>query len=137
MYANALDSLLGGSGGASDKKEEPEAKEKKKFRKDASVSFHLSLFGHKIKLEEVFRGYSGLISLAWNLPSKQTSLFSLNHMLDNKQKQVRLSNGMIVHVESLGGFSVDLSGRGEVSFWSMYAKTNAKLRLFMRYFYIL
>lgn len=96
--------------------------------KKSRLSFHLSVLGKKIKLEEIFRGYSGLLALIWNLPSKQTSLFSLNHLVSDTARIVSLSNGASLRLQSLGAFSVDLSGMGEVSFWSMYAKTNVKLR---------
>ena len=84
--------------------------------------------GRKIKLEEIFRGYAGLLALIWNLPAKSTSLFGLNHLVGDSSRLVRLCNGARVGLQSLAALSVDLSGAGEVSFWSMYAKTNVKLR---------
>ena len=95
------------------------------------MGFHLSLLGKKIKLEEVFSGgYSGLLTLVWNLPSKSISLFNLNHLLTNQHRIVLTSSGLSVRVDLMGAISVDLSGQAEVSFWSMYAKTNLKLRFY-------
>lgn len=96
--------------------------------KEATASIHLSVLGQKLKIYELFKGYKQLLSLIWSLPSKKTSFFSINFLINDQNEYVMLQNGMIVRVEALGGLSFDLSGSSEVSLWSKYAKTQLKIR---------
>lgn len=84
--------------------------------------------GQKIKIDKIFKGYSSMISLVWNLPSKLTSIFDINLLINDQNEYIILNNGMAIRLQTIGALSLDLSGLGEVSFWSMYAKTQLKNR---------
>jgi hypothetical protein len=97
-------------------------------QKDAYADIHLSILGKKLQIRRLFNGYTALVSLIWNLPTKLTSIFNLNFLTNDQNEYVMLNNGMIVRVETLGATSFDLSGLSEVSFWSQYAKTQIKAK---------
>jgi hypothetical protein len=111
VFANNLENLMPGSTGS----------------EEASMSVHLSLMGQKVKIYQLFNGYKSLLSLAWSLPSRWKSLFNVNFLMFDQNEHVRLSNGWIVRVESLGAFSFDLSAQAEISLWSQTGES--KLRL--------
>ncbi len=127
IYANHLNTLVGGGESTQQAKKSENIKENK-ILNDPSVDFHLSLLGKKIKMQQLFKGYTSMIALVWNLPTKPTSIFNINLLLSDENQFILLSNGLTVGLQTLGALSVDLSGMGEVSFWSMYANTNVKLR---------
>lgn len=112
MFSNNLDTIFGGN-----------------EDREASTSIHLSMMGQKVKIFDMFSGYKELLSLVWSVPKSLTSFFDINFLTNDQNEYVLLQNGMMVRVESLGGLSFDLSGSGDISVWSQYAKTRLKLRL--------
>jgi len=95
---------------------------------EAYADMHLSILNKKLQIRRLFKGYSALLSLIWNLPTKLTSIFGINFLTNDQNEYLILSNGMFVRVETLGATSFDLSGLSEVSFWSQYAKTQIRAK---------
>ena len=95
------------------------------------------MLGKKVMREELFSGgYAAMIALIWNLPTRHTSVFSLNTLLADESRHILLDNGALVRVHTLAALSVDLGGKADVSFWSMYANTHAKLRYYLPFIYL-
>ena len=105
--------------------------QQKKENSDPTIDIHLSILGQKIKIKKLFYGYTDLVNLIWKLPTKQTSLFNINFLINDQNEYVYLPNGMIFRLETLGAISFDLSGSSDVSFWNMYAKINLKSKYFL------
>lgn len=102
--------------------------EKQTENGDPSASIHLSIMGQKVRINELFRGTSSLISLVWSLPTKPTSLFNINFLVNDQNEYVLLSNGILVRCETLGALSINLNGVTDISLWSQYAKIKVKTR---------
>lgn len=133
IYSKNLDSLLSDSN-------KPESTEQPiddffDSGSDPSVSVHLSVMDQKIKIVEIFKGYSSMMSTIWNLPTKMTSFFDVNLMVNDQTDYIILQNGMVVRLEIAGTISFDLSGFSDISLWSQYAKLALRQRfLFKAYF---
>ena len=126
IFANNLNAITGGGGGGGVDKSKP--KNIKDDANEPTADLHLTLMGQKIKIDKIFKGYSSMIALVWNLPSKLTSIFNINLLINDQNEYIILNNGMAIRLQTIGALSLDLSGLGEVSFWSMYAKTQLKIR---------
>jgi hypothetical protein len=126
IFANNLNALAGGGG--VDKSKPKNNKDKKEAENEPAADLHLTIMGQKIKIDKIFKGYSSMVSLVWNLPSKLTSIFNINLLINDQNEYIILNNGMSIRLQTIGALSLDLSGLGEVSFWSMYAKTQLKTR---------
>ena len=100
---------------------------------EPALSAHLSIMNQKIKIVEIFKGQSSMMSVIWNLPTRMTSFFNINLMVNDQVDFLMLQNGMIVKLENLGTISFDLSGFTDVSLWSQYAN----LALRQRYYTVL
>ena len=121
IFANNLNAITGGADKSKPKNIKDDANE-------PTADLHLTIMGQKIKIDKIFKGYSAMISLVWNLPSKLTSIFNINLLINDQNEYIILNNGMAIRLQTIGALSLDLSGLGEVSFWSMYAKTQLKIR---------
>jgi hypothetical protein len=99
-----------------------------KEKSDPTIDIHLSILGQKIKINKMFYGYTDLVNLIWKLPTKHTSLFNINFLINDQNEYVYLLNGMILRIETIGAVSFDLSGSSDISFWNMYAKINLKTK---------
>ncbi|CAF1069023.1 unnamed protein product, partial [Brachionus calyciflorus] len=95
-------------------------------KKDPVISLHLSLMGQKLKIVELFRGYSSMLSFMWSLPTVPTSLFNLNFLINDQNEYFFLSNGLSLRIENLASLGINLEGITEISLWSQYAKVNVK-----------
>lgn len=76
-----------------------------------------------------------MMSTIWNLPTKMTSFFDVNLMVNDQIDYIILQNGMVVRLEIAGTISFDLSGFSDISLWGQYAKLALRQRfLFKTYF---
>lgn len=97
---------------------------------EATVSIHLSVMNQKLKIVELFKGYSSMLTTVWNLPTQMTSIFDINFMTNDQTEYILLQNGMVVRLENIGTISVDLSGLTEISLWSQYFQLSVRKRYF-------
>lgn len=95
---------------------------------DPTASIHLSIMGQKLRINELFKGYSSMLSLLWSLPTKPVSLFNINFLSNDQNEYVLLQNGMLLRIKTLGGLSINLNGESDVSLWSQYANIKVKAR---------
>ena len=82
----------------------------------------------KVKIVDLFRGYTSMISKMWNLPTAMTSLFNINFLTVDQTEYLPLQNGLLIKLETLGAISFDISAYTDVSLWSQYAKVISKNR---------
>jgi hypothetical protein len=102
---------------------------------EPTVSLHLSLLGKKLQFNELFCGYSSLLSVIWSLPTKQTSLFNVNFLVSDQNEYLTLKNGCLIRIETLGALSFDLSGVSDISMWTQVANVNIRAKF--NFFFIL
>ena len=102
-------------------------------KKDPAVSFHLSVMGQKLKIVNLFKGYSAMLSTVWKLPTKLTSIFDINFLIADQNEYLILQNGMIIKLGSIGSSSIDLSGITDISLWSQYAKIGIVKRFYFKF----
>ena len=95
---------------------------------DATLSVHLSVMNQKIKVVQLFKGYSSMLNVVWSLPTRMTSLFDMNYLANDQIEYLVLQNGLLLRLENLGVISLDISGYTEISLWSQYFRLNLKKR---------
>lgn len=96
---------------------------------EAAINLHLSLMNQKLRMHELFNGYSSMISTIWSLPTRMTRIFSINFITNDQTQNIILQNGLVLNVKTLGAIGLDIRGFSDFSLWSQYFKMIMKKRL--------
>lgn len=89
---------------------------------EAAINLHLSLMNQKLRMHELFNGYSSMISTIWSLPTRMTRIFSINFITNDQTQNIILQNGLVLNVKTLGAIGLDIRGFSDFSLWSQYFK---------------
>lgn len=95
---------------------------------EAAINLHLSLMNQKLRMHELFNGYSSMVSVIWSLPTRMTRIFNINFLTNDQSQNIILQNGIILNVKTLGSIGLDIGGSSDFSLWSQYFKMIIKQR---------
>ncbi len=88
----------------------------------------MNLFNKRILNIELFNGYSSLMRNIWNAPNRLTRVLNINTLVNDYNHQIRLSNGFLLKINSIGVLSLDILGKADISLWSQYANMLVKTK---------
>ena len=114
IYSNNLNSL---SSGATSKES-----------KDPNAGLELSIMNKKIKETEFFNSYTSLLNAVWAAPTKLTSVFETNFLVNDQNEYILLQNGFVMNLNTIGALSIDVSAKADISLWKQTAKTLLQTR---------
>lgn len=96
--------------------------------KDPNAGLILIVNNKKIKETEFFNGLTSLMNAVWSAPTKLTSVFELNYLVNDQNEYILLQNGFIMNLNTIGALSIDVSVIADISMWKKTAKTLLQTR---------